>query len=123
MYCSRVNSYATIYFNILEKSADLNTNIPGEDISHLEKRLCSGDVDVSKLLSNAKHTHLEVPGIESHIANAMKGAVISGIKKDPTPYLRSLQKLPQDTIQKFIDKNPRVFQGVMNTLSNNTQTV
>jgi len=112
-----MNKYASIYFDTLEKQSDLQTNIQGEDATHLIKRLYEGNVDVNKMLDNASHSHLNVPGLSPLVANALKPAVISGIKTNQPHYMELLKtKIPQDTLKKFIDKNPHVFDSVSNAL-------
>jgi len=105
-----MNKYASIYFDTLEKQSDLQTNIQGEDATHLIKRLYEGNVDVNKMLDNASHSHLNVPGLSPLVANALKPAVISGIKTNQPHYMELLKT------KKFIDKNPHVFDSVSNAL-------
>ena len=105
---------------MVRKEADLNTNVPGEDVSHLMQRLYAGNVNVSKVLDNAWKQHLTVPGYSPAVANVVKGPIINHIKGDLPKYMEVLKtKVKPEDIKTFIDKNPRVFDSVSNAVTAN----
>ena len=91
-----------------KKSNILQTSVPGETPAQLASRLLSGKIDTSKFFQNAEsHSWKGLP-----VPSFMVRKVLSSAKSDPTPYLRSLQKVNKDTIIKTIQNNPEVFRSV-----------
>jgi len=96
----------------LQKTADLQTKIPGETPEQLLSRFRQNKVNFPQFMQNAQQHSWNIPGVP------FSGSLVRGFldknTNNPAAVQEKIKTAPDDTLLKIINKNQDAFKGVQN---------